>query len=462
MAFKSGLWYTFANFLIKSLAFLTTPLFTRLLSQEEFGFFSNYISWLTPLSFFFALNLSATFISARFDFEDDFDSYIYSTLALTTLSVGGWFLVINLNISWWESMIGLQKEYLNTMLVYMIFNSAVDMFQARERFYFKYKTSVIISLAIALLSSMLSVWLVLTLENKLFGRILGQTIPTVLIGIGICIVIVYNGKKIRVMYWKYALPICLPYIPHLLSLTLLNSMDRMMITKMCGAEDTAKYSIAYSCGAIVTLFITSLNAGFSPWLGEKLKRKQYGEICAVSKQYILLFVAIAVNVMLFAPEILLIMGGKSYWTAIYVIPPVTLGCICQFLYTMYVNIEQYYKKTIGMAFASASAAGLNYVLNFFLIPGLGYIAAAYTTLIGFFWLLLLHMVLVYKMGHFKVYDIKFIFTVLACMIVFTFGINKLYHYTAARYFLIFLYNFLLVVICAKNRKLILELVRKKF
>ena len=43
------------------------------------------------------------------------------------------------------------------------------------------------------------------------------------------IVIFWRGKKINLSYWKYALPICLPFIPHLLSLTVLNSMDKTIM-----------------------------------------------------------------------------------------------------------------------------------------------------------------------------------------------------------------------------------------
>ena len=40
-ALKSGVWYTASNFLVKSIGFITTPLFTRLLTKTEFGIFNN-------------------------------------------------------------------------------------------------------------------------------------------------------------------------------------------------------------------------------------------------------------------------------------------------------------------------------------------------------------------------------------------------------------------------------------
>ena len=42
---KSGFWYVFANFLNKGIVFLTTPIFTRLLTKGDFGLFNNFLSW---------------------------------------------------------------------------------------------------------------------------------------------------------------------------------------------------------------------------------------------------------------------------------------------------------------------------------------------------------------------------------------------------------------------------------
>lgn len=36
-AIKSRIWYTAANFIMKGVGFITMPIFTRMLSHEEFG-----------------------------------------------------------------------------------------------------------------------------------------------------------------------------------------------------------------------------------------------------------------------------------------------------------------------------------------------------------------------------------------------------------------------------------------
>ena len=48
-ALKAGVWYTFSNFLSKGLIFLSTPIFTRVLSKTEYGQYSNFATWQTLL-----------------------------------------------------------------------------------------------------------------------------------------------------------------------------------------------------------------------------------------------------------------------------------------------------------------------------------------------------------------------------------------------------------------------------
>jgi len=457
---KSGIWYTLSNFLVKSIGLITTPIFTRLLTQEEFGLYNNYTSWLAILLIFATLNLESTLISARYDFEESFDEYILSVLSLSSLSVALWMLGLNICAPFVVEHTGLERVHINCMLLYLFFLPAINLYQARERYYFEYKKSVLIGLLMAIGTSLISVLFVMTMDNGLLGRILGNVVPVLLIGGVLYFIIIKNGKKVTTKYWKNALKISLPYIPHLLSLTFLNSVDRVMITDLCGAKDNGLYSLAYSCGAIVTLLMTSLNSAVGPWVGERLSKKDIVSIQDFSKKYMWLFVSLAIGIIAIAPEILLILGGKDYVEAKYVMIPVALGCICQFMYTMYVNVEQFSKKTVGMALASISAAILNYVLNLFFIPRFGYIAAAYTTLIGYLWLLLVHMFLVHRIGLGNVYSKKHLVLSLAVSMVVSLLMLFLYDNTIVRYVVVCIYGLLLLLVLIKNRKLLLGFLKK--
>ena len=165
--------------------------------------------------------------------------------------------------------------------------------------------------------------------------------------------------------------------------------------------------------------------------------------------------------MLISPEILLIIGGKSYLEARYVMTPVTMGCVCQFLYTMFVNIEQFKKKTVGMAIASAIAAITNFGLNNLFIPRFGYLAAAYTTLAGYFLLLIMHMFLVYRLNFAKAYSYKLVLLSVAvgciCMGIITF----LYDYTIVRYIVFLIYLIAVIIVFCKYKSLLIGLWKNK-
>ena len=91
-----------------------------------------------------------------------------------------------------------------------------------------------------------------------------------------------------------------------------------------------------------------------------------------------------------APEVVKILASKPYWEGIVIIPPVVLSNYIIFVYTMYVNVEQYYKKTVRISLYTAVAAVINLVLNYILIPYFGYVAAAYTTIVSYVVALILH------------------------------------------------------------------------
>ena len=460
-ALKSGIWYIASNFLIKGIGFITTPIFTRILTKTEFGLYSNYTSWLSILMVFVTLNLEATLISARYDFEEDFDSYILSVLILSSISCLLWAIVFNIFGYEVSKFTHIEQIYLNAMMLYLLFLPAINFFQARERYFFEYKKSVAMSLMIALSTSVLSVILVSILDNRLLGRIIGAVTPTIALGFGIYTFFIIKGKHLKIKYWSYAIPICIPYIPHLLASSLLNSMDRVMIERICGSEMTAIYSLAYSCGAIVTLFINALNSAFAPWLGEKLHEKKYLEVCAVSKKYICVFMYFAIGLMLFAPEILFIMGGNEYIDAKYVITPVAMGCVCHFLYQLFGNVEQFERKTIGMAIASATAALINYILNAIFIPKIGYLAAAYTTLIGELCLLSIHMILVFRLKLSQIYDYKFVIGTVIIGIVLMLIITYLYTFNALiRYCVVIGYSIVTVHFCINNKQFLETIFRK--
>ena len=456
-AIKSGIYYTLANFISKGLLLISTPIFARLLTKNEFGDYSNFTSWMTLALVIVTLNVEASLMSAKYDYSDTYEKYCFSVTLMGSLSTCIWLLIVNLFSDSFTELMSMKIKYINIMLIYILFLAVINVYQSKEQFFYRYKSSISIGIINTITTTGLSIALVLYATNKIQARIVGQCLPTIFIGAILYILMIKKAKKVDFKSWLYALPICIPYIPHLLSLSILNTSDRIMIQKICGSEYTALYSLAYMCGSIITLLITSMNSAFAPWLGEKLYVKDFKGIKKFSYIYILVFVFMTLGVMLLSPEIMIIMGGEKYMDAVKIMPAITMGCLCQFLYTLYVDVEQFNKKTVGMAIASISAAILNYILNLILIPRYGYTAAAYTTLIGYLWLLVVHMFLVKRIG--DIYNNKFVLSVVMGMLFIAFIMINLYKITIVRYIITFIYMIASIIIVILNKDKIRDIIR---
>ena len=458
---KSAVWYTASNLLVKAVGFITIPIFTRLLTKAEYGIYNNYLAGLAVMTVVVSLTLEATIISAKREYADDLDSYVFSMMVLSVISALIWLALANLLPALFSDLLVLDHRYVNALFIYLLFFPVVTLFQTWERFTYRYKVTVAVSLILAVGIGALSVILTLVLPNKLDGAIGGRSIPAILVGLMLLIWFWRRGTKLRVAYWLYALPIAAPFIPHLLSMTLLGTLNRIMVTRICGAEANALYGLAHSCGQIITLFVTSLNGAFSPWLGDKLTAKGYAEIKQVARPYVACFAVVAAFVSLLAPEVLLVLGDTAYLDAMYVIPPVAIGCVLQFIYTMYVNIEQYEKKTAGMAVASASAVVVNYALNLFLIPRFGFVAAGWSSAVAYGWLLAAHMWLVGRMGMLHVYDNRFNILMAAGIAVAIGLCTLVYPYTVLRWAIFAVLVVAFAAFAWTHRAVLLDLVRRR-
>lgn len=457
---KSSIWYTLSNFILKGVSFITVPIFARLLTKEEFGLFSNFNSWLSIFIIFGTLSLSSSLISARFDYKYDLNSYIFSILTLGSLITAILYIVVRINIEYFEILLSLDRFYIDFMFLYIIISQAVEIFQITQRFQYKYKESVFVNIFTSLGSVVLALFLVYKSEDKLLGRTIGHYIPLMAVNFLFYLIYLIRGKKIKLEYWKYALKICIPFVPHLLSLTVLSASDRTMITKLAGPSDTALYSIAYSIASIITILWSSINMAFSPWLGEKIHRNDVKSVYNMSTGYVMIVAIFVVGIMLIAPEMLMIMGGENYISSMYVIPPVMLGCLFQYIYTMYVNIEQFMKKTVGMAFGSALAAIINVALNMLFIPKYGYIAAAYTTLVSYGFLLVFHYILVKRIGLSMYYNTRNILLIVILGLIITISVNMLYSYDLVRYGMAIIYFIVISILLLKNYKKYLMVLKK--
>lgn len=390
---RASFWFLICSFLQKGISSLTTPIFTRLLSTAEYGRFNVFNSWLGIITIFVSMNLySGVYNQGLIKFDKERDAFSSSLQGLTLSMISVWTVIYLLFRSFWNAIFSLTTVQMLAMLL-MIWSTAVFNFWAAEqRVKLSYGRLVTVTLLISIAKPVVGIVCVVNAEDKVTARILGLALVELIGYMGLFISQMIRGKKFfSAFFWKYALLFNLPLIPHYLSQTVLSSADRIMIDKMVGESEAGIYSLAYSVSMIMTLFNSALSQTIAPWMYQKIKDKKAKDIEPIA--YISLAIVAGANLLLiaFAPEVISIFAPKSYYEAIWVIPPVAMSVYFIYLYDLFIRFELYYEKRSFVMTASVIAAVLNIILNYIFINIFGYIAAGYTTLICY---------IIYSLGHY--------------------------------------------------------------
>lgn len=377
--------YAVCNILQRCISFITLPLFTRLLTTEQYGQVTIYQSWMGILSIFLTLNLAyGSFSTAMVKFEDDREGYISSVEGIC-VALSLVFLLIYLPFqNLWNKLFELPTYIMCIMVVDVLGTTALLLWNGKKRFEFKYKAVVGITLAISVLSPVLQYFLVTTHDEKGYARIIGAAAVNIAVGMVFFIWNIIKGKKVlNKEYRKYALGFNIPLLAYYLSQIIFNQSDRIMISHMVGTDKAAIYGVAYSLAMVLTFVLNAINNSYVPWYYGKIKEGRMRDNRTVSTGIAGIMALLLLAIIWFAPEIILIMAGEKYAEAVYVVPPVAISLLLLFYAQLFVNVEFYYEEKKKLVWASIGAAAANLVLNWIFIKLFGFVAAAYTTLTSY-------------------------------------------------------------------------------
>lgn len=452
-----------ANIIQKGISFLTTPLYTRMLTTEEFGQASVFFTWQQLFGIIAMFCLSyGVFNNGMIDYPQKRDEYSFSLLILSNIITVAFSIILFITLPLTEQYIGLSVAQLILMLLTFLFQPAYDFWNSRQRYELKYKSIFIWATIVAVVSPAISVaCILLTKGSRLDARIFGAAGSLIFINL---LFYIYLGRKsgwkIDTSYWKEALLFNLPLIPHYLSTYVLGSADRIMIAHLVGDSEAAFYSLAYSVASITLAVWSAINASLVPYTYENCKRKNYKSIANVVQPILVAFALICGLIIFCAPEVVHILSTEEYMQAIYVIPPIIGGIFFQVQYYIYANIVYYYKRPKYVMYASMSAAILNIILNYIFIKKYGFIAAGYTTIICYIVQAVIDYFAMKKVVVEPVYNMKFIIGLSVTVIGVALLSNLLYPFTLIRYVII---TAVFIVAFIKRKKIttIFAAIRKK-
>lgn len=445
---KASFWYIICSILQRCISFFTVPLFTRLLSTEQYGLLALYQSWMGIIIIFTTLNLQyGSFDTAMVKYEEDRNTYVSAISGLCLLLTCLWACIYFLLSSSINVLTGLPTFLMFVLLLETLATTILGFWTGKKRFDYQYKGLILVTLFMSILSPILGIVMVtnVPIENRGSVRILSNALVVIVIGVIFFIYNVIKGKKIFVKkYWKYALNFNIPLIPYYLSQVVFNQSDRIMISRMVGNDKAGIYSVAYQISIILSFVLNAINNSYVPWVYRKMKEKDYDGIDKATNIIAGLMATLLLGIVITAPEIILIMGGQLYYEAIWIVPPVAATVLLTFYTQLFINIEFYFEEKNYLVAGSILSALVNIFLNFLLIPKVGFIVAGYTTLISYLIFCLMNYFYMKKackknnidFHKVRLYDYKFLIALFAFFAV-TSGISMvLYNFLFIRYAII--------------------------
>lgn len=389
---RASIWFVICNCTLKAVQIITTPIYTRILTTEQYGEYSVFMSWIELVAIFTSLDIYYSGYNVGMTkFDKDRDRYTASMHGLCLFITLLWTITYLFNKRFFCDLFGMKESQVTLLFIYMFIMPIYQFWSAKQRYDYKYKSLLFVTLLSSVLTIGIGVCVALITSEKGTGVIFVKIFVEGLIAIPLIFFSVKKAKNLyNKFYWRYALKYNIPLVPHYLSTMILNHSDRIMIMTLCGTSEAAIYSVAYSLAVLMTIIQSAVTNAFTPWLFRKLKDKEYKDIHKFTYGLILIMGLLNLILIAIAPELISIMAPVEYQDACLIVPPVAIGTFLTFIYGIFVNIELYYGCNKVTAIASFFAASLNIILNYYFIRNNGYIAAGYTTFVCYMFLAIFH------------------------------------------------------------------------
>ncbi|GFI42705.1 hypothetical protein IMSAGC018_00368 [Lachnospiraceae bacterium] len=456
LPFKASLWFFICNILQKGFSLISTPVFVRLMSSAQYGKCMTYYSWYELLYVFATLNMSSvSYNNILVKYPDDQSKTTLSLMSLSGFTTIFLFMIYICSFGFWNQTFRITTPMMCVMFLQFFFEPAFMFWAVRERYSYSYKKLTAVTLSMSALTLVAGVCSVMIFPQKYEARVASGVFISVVVGIVIYAKLVKEaGLQYITKYWKFALKISVPLIPHYLAMKILNQADRVMISRMVGESETAIYSLAYTLSMIMTMLTNAINNTLVPFTYKGIKSGDCKSVRKTVNMMIVLVLVFCSFMMLTGPELIKIFATKEYLDAIWIIPPISLSVFFMFGYVIFSTVEFYYEKTSFAVAASGMAAVINVILNYIFIKSYGYYAAGYTTVLGYILLMAAHYVffagIVKKHPEIKgIYNIRLIFWVSAAGIGVMLLSLFLYRYIMIRYMTMVI--IFAAIVCARGK-----------
>ena len=377
---KHGRNYLVANLATRALAFISIPVYTRLLSPNDYGIVSVYLSVVAILASMMSFSADRSVSRYYFDQKspEDFKRFVgtSSLLALAFFLFNSSLLLIFAEK--FGHLVGLSKSLIYLIIPISFINVIGLTFDQIFGPLKRSKNIAISSLSKVYLGFSFSILLILLFKSdKYYGQILGQIFAgTLLMIYWIKSIKPYFKFSFDKSYIRYIFTYSIPLIPYALSGVIIEQFGKIAIGHTQNVSHAGYYSIALAISGLVSVVIAVTHQAWNPYYFEYMNSGNYVQI---DKDYskifrITLFVAIGISA--FGKEIGLLLTKREFSGSLYLIPIFTVGYIFYQLSYAYMRNFGYSRKTYFMTITVLVSGLSNILLNLLLMKHLGELGAA--------------------------------------------------------------------------------------
>lgn len=421
--------FAVSNFGSKILTFVLLPVYTSILTTEEYGFADIVISTINLL--YPVLTLSIFDATLRFALDKKYDKKIIFciTLVCTCCAIFS-FLVGILFFSTMDSLIGSYCWCIFGLFVTTCFQTCLS-------YYIKgcSQTKIFAIQGVIYTFVCLSSNIVLLVVTKM--GLTGYFFSMIIAGTVSCIYMLLASRCYRDLIpitfekntCKEMLKYSIPLIPTTIAWWINASADKYMILGLIGVGANGLYGVAHK---IPTVFSTFSSLFSQAWrisaissFDDKDKRGYYEKVYRI---YSLICIYACVCIIFISELLAKILFKSDYYMAWILVPPLLLAALFEAYAGFLASIYAAAKCTTILSLSTCIGAVLNIFLNYFLIEQLGVLGAPIATMVSFIivWLLRLRimqsfMPMKINMGQLIISNV----IVIACGLYFSFqGPNK--------------------------------------
>lgn len=394
---KATALYTAGNLFIRSVSFLLLPLYSNLISTEEFGNYALVMSLYAIIAVFYQSGLQSAL--SKYYLEEPSKNKrkeIFSTILNSAGLIGLLLTILIFILAGWiaKETTGSVKydSLLRIVFAALFFESitfiALHLLRTKELA----GKVVIYSSFSAVINLIFNVYLVYYLRLGIYGIIWSQLIASVSLFIVLVpfLKINYLGvlkADLAKIFFTFSYPLI---IAGVLSASV-DVIDRFIIDYFLGKSEVGLYSFSYRIALLMNIFVMSLRSAWTPYsirlYNEGNYKEEFGKsltkIIAVSL-LIFLIVSIFVDDLFNVRFAGFNLFDPRYKGGIEIIPVILISYFFSALVTYYSVYPYISGKSVHFLISDFIALIINVALNFILIPVYGIMGAAAATFFSYF------------------------------------------------------------------------------